>query len=31
MDLWYERLWDLQGLWVDPEGQVIRHRARKRA
>ncbi len=25
LDLWYERLWDLQGLWVDPEGDIVRH------
>jgi len=29
MDLWYERLWDLQGLWVDPEGRMIRHRGKE--
>jgi hypothetical protein len=31
MALWYERLWDLQGLWLDPEGRMIRHGVRKRA
>lgn len=20
LDLWYRRVWDLQGLWLDPEG-----------
>ncbi|MEA2646230.1 MAG: Transcriptional regulatory protein terminal [Chloroflexota bacterium] len=25
LDLWYERLWSLQGLWVDPEGDIVRH------
>jgi hypothetical protein len=25
LDLWYERLWDLQGLWVDPDGDIVRH------
>src|ERR1700693_1993837 len=20
LDLWYQRVWDLQGLWIDPEG-----------
>ena len=25
LDLWYERLWALQGLWVDPEGDIVRH------
>jgi hypothetical protein len=30
LDLWYRRLWQLQGLWVDPEGPMIRHRGRER-
>jgi DNA-binding response OmpR family regulator len=25
LDLWYERLWALQGLWVDPDGDIVRH------
>ena len=25
LDLWYERLWDLQGLWLDPAGRMVRH------
>ena len=25
LDLWYQRLWDLHGLWLDPEGQLIRY------
>jgi DNA-binding response OmpR family regulator len=25
LDLWYQRVWELQGLWVDPAGRVIRH------
>ncbi|MEA2647242.1 MAG: Transcriptional regulatory protein terminal [Chloroflexota bacterium] len=25
IDLWYQRLWDLQGLWIDPHDRVIRH------
>jgi DNA-binding response OmpR family regulator len=29
LDLWYERVWDLQGLQLDPEGQLIRHRGRE--
>jgi hypothetical protein len=29
LDLWYQRLWDLQGLQLDPEGQLIRHRGRE--
>ena len=27
LDLWYERLWALQGLWVDPDGNIVRHQA----
>jgi len=30
LDLWYQRLWDLQGLRLDPEGPMIRHRGRDR-
>jgi hypothetical protein len=25
LDLWYRRIWELQGLWVDPAGRVVRH------
>jgi hypothetical protein len=25
LDLWYKRVWELQGLWLDPDGRVIRH------
>ncbi len=25
LDLWYSRVWQLQGLWLDPEGRVVRH------
>jgi Transcriptional regulatory protein, C terminal len=25
LDLWYKRIWDLQGLWLDPTGRMIRH------
>ena len=25
LDLWYRRLWDLQGLWLDPAGRMVRH------
>jgi hypothetical protein len=25
LDLWYRRIWDLHGLWLDPEGRMIRH------
>ncbi|HMJ39255.1 MAG TPA: winged helix-turn-helix domain-containing protein [Verrucomicrobiae bacterium] len=26
LDLWYRRLWDLQGLWLDPAGRMVRHK-----
>lgn len=29
MALWYERLWDLHGLWLDPEGRMIRYRGKE--
>lgn len=29
LDLWYKRVWDLQGLWVDPEGDVVRHQGKE--
>ena len=25
LDLWYSRVWELQGLWIDPSGRVVRH------
>jgi DNA-binding response OmpR family regulator len=25
LDLWYRRVWELQGLWVDPASRVVRH------
>ena len=25
LDLWYQRVWELQGLWVDPDGNVLRY------
>ena len=25
LDLWYRRVWELQGLWVDPTSRVVRH------
>jgi len=25
LDLWYQRLWDLHGLWLDPEARKIRY------
>ena len=29
LDLWYARVWDLQGLWLDPDGRVIRHQGKE--
>ncbi len=25
LDLWYHRLWELHGLWLDPAGRMVRH------
>jgi DNA-binding response OmpR family regulator len=29
LDLWYARVWELQGLWLDPEDRMIRHQGRE--
>ena len=29
LDLWYERVWELHGLWLDPDGRMIRHQGRE--
>jgi DNA-binding response OmpR family regulator len=29
LDLWYERIWELHGLWLDPDGRMIRHQGRE--
>jgi len=29
LDLWYRRVWELQGLWIDPEDYVVRHQGRE--
>jgi DNA-binding response OmpR family regulator len=29
LDLWYRRIWELQGLWLDPTGRLIRHKGRE--
>ncbi|HEV2954220.1 MAG TPA: winged helix-turn-helix domain-containing protein [Candidatus Dormibacteraeota bacterium] len=29
LDLWYQRVWALHGLWLDPDGRVIRYRGRE--
>ncbi len=26
LDLWYRRIWELQGLWLDPTGRMVRHK-----
>ena len=31
LDLWYQRVWQLHGLWLDPDGRVVRHRGREAA
>jgi DNA-binding response OmpR family regulator len=28
-DLWSRRVWDLRGLWLDPEGRMIRYKGRE--
>jgi DNA-binding response OmpR family regulator len=29
LDLWYQRVWELNGLWLDPAGRMVRHRGRE--
>jgi DNA-binding response OmpR family regulator len=29
LDLWYQRVWALHGLWLDPDGRVIRYQGRE--
>jgi DNA-binding response OmpR family regulator len=29
IELWYRRVWDLNGLWLDPEGRMIRYGGRE--
>jgi DNA-binding response OmpR family regulator len=29
LDLWYERVWNLHGLWLDPDGHVLRHKGKE--
>ena len=31
LDLWYRRLWELHGLWLDAEGRMVRHQGRELA
>jgi hypothetical protein len=30
LDLWFARIWELQGLRLDPEGRIIRYHGRER-
>ena len=29
LDLWYHRVWQLQGLWLDHDGSMLRHKGRE--
>ena len=29
LDLWYQRVWQLHGLWLDPDGRVVRHKGKE--
>jgi len=29
LDLWYRRVWDLNGLWLDPDGRLLRYQGRE--
>ena len=29
LDLWYRRLWELHGLWLDPAGRMVRHEGKE--
>jgi hypothetical protein len=31
LDLWYRRVWQLQGLWLDPNGRVVHHKGEEAA
>jgi DNA-binding response OmpR family regulator len=31
LDLWYRRVWQLHGLWLDPADRVVRHRGKEAA
>jgi len=31
LELWYQRVWDLHGLWLDPEGRMIRYKGTEAA
>ena len=29
LDLWYRRVWELNGLWLDPDGRLLRYQGRE--
>jgi hypothetical protein len=29
LDLWYGRVWQLRGLWLEPEGRMLRHQGKE--
>lgn len=29
LELWYKRVWTLQGMWLDPQGRILRHRGQE--
>ena len=29
LEMWYRRVWELQGLWLDPKGRMIRYQGRE--
>jgi hypothetical protein len=31
LDLWYQRVWELHGLLLDPDGRVLRHKGKEAA
>jgi DNA-binding response OmpR family regulator len=31
LDLWYRRVWELQGLWLDPNSRTVRHKGKEAA
>jgi DNA-binding response OmpR family regulator len=29
LDLWYRRIWELKGLWLDPDTKLVQHQGRE--
>jgi DNA-binding response OmpR family regulator len=29
LDRWYQRVWELHGLWLDPNDRVVRHKGKE--